>query len=209
MSRDQDTRRVSEAYRGIARETPPAKLDESVMAMARQEARTRYGLARAWIRPVAWAATIALSFAFILELTYFSGGPPIDAPHPAGPEADIGQYEEPAAKEAPYKRPPATIVATPEIRASEPPPLQRAEERAGATAAGLADDVAADEFRRQRAPAAVASEIGHCDAGDRENADTWYRCILALRDSGLDAAAELELDALQRAFPDFREPVSE
>lgn len=209
MSKAQDTRRVSETYRDIARETSPANLDDRVMAMARQEARTRYGVARAWIRPVAWAATIGLSFAFILELTYFSDEAPIDAAIPASPESDTRQGAGPAAKEAPYKRSPAAVVAAPEIRTSDTPPLQEAEERADAAAASFADDVGADELSRQRTPAAVTNDVERCETRDRQSAETWYRCVLGLRDRGLDDAAVSELEALQKAFPDFREPVSE
>ena len=60
--------RVSEAYRSIATETTPSELDREVLSMAAGSARSRYGLARAWIRPVAWAATIGLSLAFVLEM---------------------------------------------------------------------------------------------------------------------------------------------
>lgn len=209
MSREQDTRRVSETYRDIATETSPANLDDTVMAMARRAARTRYGLARAWIRPVAWAATIGLSFAFILELTYFSDGPPIDAALPASPESDDRQGEEPASQEAPYKRTPATIVAAPEIKANDTPALREAEERADTAATGVADDFAPDASRRERATAGLAAGVDRCAAEDRQDADSWYRCVLALRASGLHDAARAELDALHEAYPDFREPVSE
>ena len=60
--------RVSEAYQGLATETTPPELDHKILAMAAQ-ARPRYGLARAWISPVAWAATIGLSLAIVLEIS--------------------------------------------------------------------------------------------------------------------------------------------
>lgn len=209
MSRDQDTRRVSETYRDIATETSPANLDDTVMAMARRAARTRYGLARAWIRPVAWAATVGLSFAFILEMTYFSNEPPIDTAIPASPESDVSQGAEPATNEAPYKRTPAPIVAAPEIRTNDAPPLREAEEKADTAAASFADSYAPDELRRERASAELAAGNDRCEAEDRQNAATWYRCVLALRAMGLDDDAQAELDALQEAYPDFREPVPE
>ena len=59
MNREPDVRRVSDAYRDIANEKTPADIDDRIMALARQEARTPYGRARSWVRPVAWAATIA------------------------------------------------------------------------------------------------------------------------------------------------------
>ena len=214
MSTEQDTRRVSETYRDIAKETSPARLDDKVMAMARQEARTRYGLARAWIRPVAWAATIGLSFAFILEMTYFSDdAPPIDAVMPASTENDADRGAEPAAQAPALKRAPATLVTAPEIKASAAPALpeaeERAEERADEAAASYSEDIPAEPLRRERASLKLADTVEHCDAEDRKDADTWYRCVLELRDQGLADAARAELDALREAFPDFREPVSE
>ena len=41
--------RVSEAYQGLATETTPPELDRKILAMA--AGKSRYGLARAWIRP--------------------------------------------------------------------------------------------------------------------------------------------------------------
>jgi hypothetical protein len=185
MSTEQDTRRVSDAYRDIAKEASPANLDDKVMAMARQEARTRYGLARAWIRPVAWAATIGLSFAFILEMTYFDDeAPAIDAGMPA-------------------------VVAAPEIKATAAPALREAEERADEAAASFAEDVPAERLSRERASVQQADTVEHCSAEDRKDAASWYRCVLALREQGLEDAARDELDALQDAFPDFREPLPE
>ena len=209
MSTEQDTRRVSQAYRDIAQETSPTELDDKVLAMARQEARTRYGLARAWIRPAAWAATIALSFAFILEMTYFSEEPPVDVPVPASSDRDAGRQAAPAPRENAFKRSPATIVAAPEIKASEMPAPREAEERADTAAYGVAEDLAAAEPRRERAVASFAGSAPHCDTEDRKSAETWYRCVLALREQGLEDAAASELDALLEAFPDFREPVPE
>ena len=209
MSTEQDTRRVSQAYRDIAHETSPTELDDKVLAMARQEARTRYGLARAWIRPAAWAATIALSFGFILEMTYFSKEPPVTVPAPVSSDRDAARQAAPASKEAAFKRSPASMVTAPEIKASEMPPLPEAEERADTSADGVAEDLATAEPRRERAIASFADSISYCDAEDRKSAETWYRCVLALREQGLEDAAAAELDGLREAFPDFREPVPE
>ena len=210
MSKEQDTRAVSETYRDIATETSPANLDDKVMAMARQEARTRYGLARAWIRPVAWAATIGLSFAFILEMTYFSDdAPPVDAAAPARIDRDVAKEAEPATQAPAVKRAPAAVVAAPEIKANEMPALREAEERTDAAAASYSEDVPASQLRMERTSAGLADAVEHCDAEDRRDAESWYRCVLALREQGLEEAADAELVALRDAFPDFREPVPE
>jgi hypothetical protein len=61
--------RVSDVYREIASEESPAELDRKILAMAAAEARVAQAFPRTWFRPLAWAATIALSFAFVLEMS--------------------------------------------------------------------------------------------------------------------------------------------
>lgn len=60
--------RVTENYRDLARERAPEHLNQRVLKMS-AGGRTPYGRARAWMRPAAWAATIGLSLAIVLELT--------------------------------------------------------------------------------------------------------------------------------------------
>lgn len=60
---------VTDAYKAMASERAPDHLNRRVLRLAVREGRTRYSRARAWLRPMAWAATIGLSFAFVLELS--------------------------------------------------------------------------------------------------------------------------------------------
>lgn len=60
---------VSRTYREIADERTPERLDRAILAEAARAARPRYARSRAWTRPLAWAATIVLSVAIVLELT--------------------------------------------------------------------------------------------------------------------------------------------
>lgn len=69
MTEDANNPEVTRVYRDLAAETTPAALDDKVLQLAAREARSRYGIARAWVRPVAWAATIGLSLAIVLEVT--------------------------------------------------------------------------------------------------------------------------------------------
>ncbi len=77
--------RVSDAYREIAGEETPVELDRKVLAMAAAEARAAKGFPSTWFRPIAWAATIALSFAFVLEMSQVD-----DAPTPRT-DADLAE----------------------------------------------------------------------------------------------------------------------
>ena len=90
-----------------------------------------------------------------------------------------------------------------------PAALREAEQRADKAAASYAEDVPAAELRRERANLNLADTVERCDAEARKDPDAWYRCVLALREHGLEDAAAAELDALREAFPDFREPVPE
>lgn len=60
---------VSRTYRETADERAPDHLDRAVLKQAARAARPGYARSRAWTRPLAWAATIALSVAIVLELT--------------------------------------------------------------------------------------------------------------------------------------------
>ncbi|MDH3821468.1 MAG: hypothetical protein OEU59_10125, partial [Gammaproteobacteria bacterium] len=72
--------RVSEAYRALATETTPPELDDTILKMAASNVPTRYARVRGWLRPVAWAATIGLSLAFILEISRYQDIPVAPAP---------------------------------------------------------------------------------------------------------------------------------
>jgi hypothetical protein len=63
---------VTEAYGELSTEKTPEHLDQAILGMA-AEGRKRTGtsslLFASWMKPVAWAATIGLSLAIVLELT--------------------------------------------------------------------------------------------------------------------------------------------
>ncbi len=59
---------VSRTYRESAQERVPDALDRAVLQQARQNAGNRYSRSVIWLRPMAWAATIGLSLAIVIEL---------------------------------------------------------------------------------------------------------------------------------------------
>lgn len=77
-------REVRDAYRALASERVPERLDRAVLAEAEAAARPRTSPILPWRRPLAWAATIALSFALLLEFTQTTPDlvPPADSPAP-------------------------------------------------------------------------------------------------------------------------------
>ncbi len=66
---EQDDRRVSAAYQDIAVERAPDHLHQSILQQAATAAKPRYARSMSWMRPMAWAATIGLSLAIVLEIT--------------------------------------------------------------------------------------------------------------------------------------------
>ena len=229
MTTEQDNQRVSDAYRELARETTPAGLDERVLATAARDSRSRYGLARAWIRPVAWAAMIGISLVFVLELTSFTdvplenGAPQlpvseervrqdagvIKAGHPDSPGQSIRETEEAAVVIAPAS---LSIEATSPTAADDElePPLVVEDSSLPESAAKRALVPASSARREAAAGSSDLSETERfCDSDARVSADNWYECIQELREQGLVEEASAELEALVRAFPDFREPALE
>jgi len=82
-----EERRLSDTYKALANERAPDHLNERVLRLA-AERRTPYMRARAWMRPVAWAATIGLSLAIILEITRL---PQVEPDSIIIPAADISK----------------------------------------------------------------------------------------------------------------------
>ena len=66
---------VTETYRALANERTPDHLTRQVLKQA-ADVRTPYARARAWMRPAAWAATVGLSLAIVLELTRIPSSDP-------------------------------------------------------------------------------------------------------------------------------------
>ena len=159
---------VSRTYRELATEKTPPPLDAKILAAARAETRTRYGLLRTRTRPLAWAAMIGLSLVIVLQITRLPGGEdalPTETPMPAALQ-DNGVAEpmpvvtmEAGAAATAAETPPA-----PAATAAETPPAPAAARgKPGLAEAERADaperDAVAAE-QRQRAPlAAQASAI--------------------------------------------------
>ena len=63
---------VSETYRELGVEKAPEHLNQNILRMAAADGKPGHSngfLSGAWMKPVAWAATIGLSLAIVLELT--------------------------------------------------------------------------------------------------------------------------------------------
>jgi len=100
---------VTRTYREIANELTPEHLNKAVMQQAGDAARPRYLRSVSWTRPMAWAATVTLCVALVLEITNAPVSeisdvvlPPgrLDAPAPSATDAPTLTSPEPLKAEA-------------------------------------------------------------------------------------------------------------
>ena len=212
---------VSRAYRDTATEKTPQALDDAVLREARQavsgSAWLRYPKSIHWLRPMAWAATIGLSLAIVLELTMAPSPDsemlvePARTPQTpaAAPARELDEASiEPLADEA---------VELQKSKAADTPAIaddaevkqelermmqyrQQEEERTAAEQAVAAEGVAAME------PLATFAIAVPCDEDDVATPESWLRCIERLDEQGRYVDANRERERLAEAFPDFELP---
>ncbi|RZV33765.1 MAG: hypothetical protein EX272_14260 [Chromatiales bacterium] len=231
-SNDIDSR-VADAYRDLASEKTPPELDRTILSMAAGTQRSPYGKARAWVRPAAWAATIGLSLAFVLELSQVTDKAPLSGggsdgdtfevleERVASDDAAATAKSDSAVRQEREKRsdnpgvtnlsaPPATPAptldgdsASSDFEVDDMNLLQEAEERARLHSGESRPAARAAEYS---ALAETKEQVDSCDADARSSAEAWFACIEALRESGLSDVAAEELEALRAEYPDFQEP---
>jgi len=83
---DSDTL-VTQTYREVADQCAPEHLNRAILKEATNAARPRYSRLIAWTRPMAWAATVMLSVALVLELSK------VPTPELGTFERDSGNFE--------------------------------------------------------------------------------------------------------------------
>jgi len=127
--------RVTEAYRELGAEKAPERLNQTILEMAvggSKRSGERYQPLVAWMKPLAWTATIGLSLAIVLEITQV---PTTNVRYDAAPRA------EPVLEEI-------AIQDTDKLQTIE----YRALEQTGANRSAITKDEVADDvevFRRE------------------------------------------------------------
>lgn len=138
---------VSATYRELADERAPASLNESILRDARAHAGRGYPGSMRWLRPMAWAATVGLSLAIVVQLTtleepQLDGAPSVssDVPSAASPaEAETDASRDDAAAERLEVPGGAADASAPQSAAPERSALPAASPEAGAGADAFAD----------------------------------------------------------------------
>jgi hypothetical protein len=92
---------VTETYRELGVENAPEHLNQSVLRMASGGSPARNILFGAWMKPVAWAATIGLSLAIVLELSEVPTAPVQSDPVRSDSMPTAESMREEALEEAP------------------------------------------------------------------------------------------------------------
>ena len=225
---------VSSSYQESASERTPDALNRSVMQQAREQVRKRFFRPVAWLRPMAWAATIGLSLAIVIELTTLPQPAfeilPIEVPAsgtqvlreveaPRRQEASAPEVNSPADLEVKPFGPRARKTITDEgrVRLQDAGSLHKAEVAVSEAIAVPAEIVAEEKLlmgdrldvdsNDALAMQAASSVISVPCAGDiRDLPESWLECIKSLEKDGLVDLADFQRKQLQQAFPDFELP---
>lgn len=224
---EQDTL-VSETYREIAQERTPGHLDKAVLDAAARAARPRYSLLTAWTRPAAWAATIMLSVALVLELSQspVTQAPKMDVltPSDANEPAFEQRSDSPAQdfeESAELMKRERVVQDTPELDVKDDDLLQRADEMARMQQ-GQSEQPAQpipqpkERFAAPAASAAISSkstllnaavpadDSSLCDETVTAEPESWLACIVELEEAGQTDIAREQRQLLAETFPDFK-----
>jgi len=226
--RDQDTRDelVSHTYRELGAPNTPLHLNKTILQMASDDGRRggiRNTLHLAWMKPVAWAATIGLSLAIVLELTEVPSGAvrPDNMPAVQSVEDKEGRTlsvqkikagfeqaaSEPALEEAvtheleiliPDAKGPASVMAAPAPAVDLPAVNVSAARKRSADEATIGATASYSAASLERQESDVADS---CDSAARQNFESWTNCIEELRLAGANTAADREYEALILEYP--------
>jgi hypothetical protein len=184
---------VRSIYRDVAREHTPAGLDKAVLDIAGHAAaaagRSRR---RAWMSPLALAASIGLCLAIVLQVT----GVPDPGPDRAAQPAPSPEAMHEAAVESREQK----MGEAYRDKSAIPQDFAGSDAAAELTGPGEASAQAT-----RTAPAAFDSrdDAGACDDAERAGPDAWLDCIESLEAGGHAADAASERRRLEQAHPGF------
>ncbi len=225
MSNETD-RLVSDTYNELADEKTPEALNRDILRLAAKEGRTRYSIARGWIRPVAWAATIGLSLVVVLELAILPGTDlapsPSSVPVDASTESDAAERQaDPLKEEIVLESEAAEARKDSFAKRSRPySPEEQRTEKVSIQGELPDEDVLQDLAQaRSAAPrvesfasgaASLSAEPDYlCPPEARLSAEKWLRCIEEIEAGSSPELVEREYEEFRKRYPDFEHPAAD
>jgi len=178
---------VTETYRELGVEKAPERLNQDVLRMASGgglRSPTRNILFGAWMKPVAWAATIGLSLAIVLELSEVPTAPVQSDPVRSDSMPTAESMREEALEET-------QVINAVEVFSREPKgKLDAVAAPSQPPIAAKTEAMVSDLFLLEQSDIADS-----CDAAVRLSRESWLTCIEELRQSGSEEAADREYEA--------------
>lgn len=174
---------VAAAYRAIASETAPNRLDDIVLGQAAAEARPRTGTAAYFYsirRPLAFAATLVLALSIVLQFDSLMTN--------TRPEATIG--------------PNGGTISAGEIAALIDASAQKFHEQTQQDERIIAQSLLNNPIPETAGNTATDARR-YCDSGKIAAAETWWACITDLEQTRRYEAAAYEYRLLTNTYPDF------
>ena len=200
---DRDVRAM---YRAAASEATPAELDRAIIREAARELKRADVQRQNWFRPVAFAATVAMSLALVLNFTETGLlDSPADAVTTAGGDATSGRVSRPTASGESLEEPQQDAAAVSEAFNEAAEIAERHAEGFEAAASQRLQPSPASAGKLGEPASAIAAE-GACTREQTVDADTWWRCIEELRRNGETELAAAELERLSASYPDYAPP---
>lgn len=204
---------VSRTYREAAVERVPDDLNQAVLRRARQHSRNRYSRSVIWLRPMAWAATIGLCLAIVVEINNVPQPTPEQMALPAATADTISDGKKLDEEAVQAIRTEGGAASSDMNEAVVPQRIetealqQRARKTVDDQGRVSLQDVPQHSKSEARELEFVPAEIpATCNAQARATPETWLACIEALEEEGLDEVAGEQREQLQAAYPDFDMP---
>ncbi len=210
---------VSNSYRQHSTEQVPDALNKRVLKMASDETRSSGALAKffdTWTKPLAWAATIGLSLAIVIEVSQVENGPlPAASTAPESVEdqfrlEDTSQFDD-ARNQARLRAGPSNVdIDLAKVDRVAIPEQIGVEEELKARSSNMSDTPAAEKriVAARALPSAAlnaenkaVSDSAACDEVIRKMASNWLACIEELRLAGAVEDADREYGEFVLRFP--------
>lgn len=220
MTEHDDERKISQRYRELPREEPPAHLDEAIRAHARRMGATRPAPLvpptgrRSWHYPAAAAAVLVLAVAVTWQVERAQPDP-----------AEVVAVSPPPPAAQPETGPPPEVQARAEGRSAGPkaessaplrreaPARQRKDEPRFVPDAATRSEVEDRRAEAQGAPQAAspAAEdapraLARQRSAETEAPEAWLERIARLRREGRHEEADKALAEFRKRFPAFKIP---